>query len=41
MDLTLCYELGRALRYGDADEFFAVYDTVLMLEESIPVEKVP
>lgn len=40
MDLKLCYELGRALRYGDPEEFFAVYDAFLTLEQQIPAEKV-
>ncbi|KAL5477251.1 hypothetical protein EMCRGX_G024020 [Ephydatia muelleri] len=39
MDLKLCYELGRALRYGDPEEFFAVYDAFLTLEQQIPAEK--
>lgn len=39
MDLKLCYELGKALRYGDSEEFLAVYDTFLKLEQRVSAEK--
>ena len=29
MDFATCFRLGRALRYGNAESFFGVYDTLL------------
>ncbi len=30
MDVVTCFRLGRALRYGDADAFFGVYDGLML-----------
>ena len=39
VSLSVCFELGRALRNGDAGAFFEVYDGFLK-EQTGPVDKV-
>ena len=29
MSLSVCFQLGRALRYSDADAFLSLYDSLL------------
>ena len=33
LPLVLCFKLGRALRYGDVESFFQIYDSLAPMEE--------